>query len=152
LKPLRKIFIILLVLSGLSFSVFSQGSAMAVAIPRVSATIVEPGTITSNFGDGVVIFAGTVILTPVRGHTKTSSLSLPVSTGSFTGAFFCVAGTNTGYNFTIDVPSSPVSINNGGTSMKITSFTSEPALNARSDMIAGVFVSVTPLDVTVNYN
>jgi hypothetical protein len=151
LKTIVKIIAILLILIGLSFSGFSQGSAIAVANSSVNATIVEPGSITSDLGNGIVIFAGTVILTPVRAHIRSGSLSLPVSTGSFTGAFFCVSG-STGYNFTIDVPSSPLSINAGTTSMKITSFTSEPALNARSEMIAGVYVSVTPLDVTVNYN
>jgi hypothetical protein len=151
LKTIGNICTILLVLLGFSFSVFSQGSAIAVASPRVSATIVEPGSITSDQGDGIVIFAGTVILTPLRSHVRSATLSLPVATGSFTGAFFCVSG-STGYNFTIDVPSSPLTINNGPNSMRITSFTSEPALSARSDMIAGVYVSVTPLDVTVNYN
>ena len=146
-----KIFTILLVLSGLSFSVFSQGESMALATAGVSATIVEPGSITTDLGNGTLILAGQVVVTPVRAHGKSASLNLPVATGSFTAAFFSVAG-NTGYTITINVPSSPLTFYNGANSMTITSFTSEPSLNAGSDMIAGVYVSASPLKVTVNYN
>ena len=146
-----KTFSILLIFTLLSIHGFSQGTAMAVANAGVSATVVEPGTITSDIGDGVAIMAGTVVLTPVRSYSKSGSLSLPVSTGAFTGAFFFISGTG-GYTFTINVPTSPLTINNGTSSVKVTSFMPEPALNARSEMIAGVYVSFTPLDVTVNYN
>jgi hypothetical protein len=151
MKTMIKCFATFLILSGISFSVFSQGTAMAVANTGVSATIVEPGSLTTDVGNGIVILSASVVFTPVRTRRKAGGLSLPVTTGSFTGAFFCVSGTE-GYTFTINVPTSPLAINNGTSAMKITSFASEPALSARSEMIAGVYVSVTPFDVTVNYN
>ena len=151
MKSMLKIFTILLVLSGLSFSVFSQGASIALATAGVSATIVEPGSITTDLGNGTLILAGQVVVTPVRARGKSAGLILPVSTGSYTAAFFSLAGT-TGYTITINVPSSPLIFHNGANSMKITSFTSEPSLNAGSDMIAGVYVSATPFMVTVNYN
>ena len=151
LKTMVKIISFLLVLSGLSFSVFSQGTSMAVANAGASATVIEPVSVTSDLGNGTIIFAGTVLLTPVQAHAKSGSISLPVSTGSFTGAFFNIAGT-AGYTFTINVSSSPLIIHNGANTLKITSFNSEPALIAGPDMIAGVYVSYTPLNVTVNYN
>jgi hypothetical protein len=36
--------------------------------------------------------------------------------------------------------------------MEVTDFTSDPAQNAGSELIAGVFVSISPANVTVNYN
>jgi hypothetical protein len=146
-----KILSILLFLGGLSFSVYSQGSAIAVATAGVSATIVEPGIIPSDAGNGVVIVSASLVLAPVKTRLSSGCLSLPIRTGSFTGVFFCVSG-NEGYTFSINVPSTPMTVMNGTNVMEITSFTTESALNARSEKIAGVYVSVSPFDVTVNYN
>jgi len=151
LKPIVKIFPILLILSLLSLYLFSQGTTFVLSTAGASATIVEPGSITSDFGNGFIMIAGTVELTPVRAHGKSGSLTLPVTTGSITVAFFNISGT-AGYTFTINLPASPLTIHNGANTMKVTSFKSEPALNAGPEMIAGVYVSVTPMDITVNYN
>jgi hypothetical protein len=145
---MAKIFIILLLLSGLSFSVFSQGTDIAVANASASATIVEPSSITGNLA---IIIAGTVVLTPSMAHEKSGSLYLPFATGTFTAASFYIPGSE-GSTLTVHVPSSPLIIRHGSITMKVTSFNSDPALNESPDMIAGVYVSVTPLYVTINYN
>jgi hypothetical protein len=153
LKTLEKFIPILLVLNLLSSCIFSQGSTFAVATVNssASANIIEPGSITSDLGNGFLMIAGTVELTPIRTHGRSGSLTLPVTSGSITVAFFNVSG-SPGYTFTINIPASPLTVHNGPSTMKVTSFRSEPALNAGPDMIAGVYVSVTPMDITVNYN
>jgi hypothetical protein len=135
---------------------FAQGNASATIISPVSARITEPvgisKSIHSFYGSGAVIFSFTVEITPTGGSKGFGgSITLPVTTGVITAAFFPISGFE-GYTFTVFLPSSPLMIHNGTNEMLVTSLTSEQALGTDPEMIAGVFVSVTPTNVMVNYN
>jgi hypothetical protein len=122
---------------------------------KASVTIVEPvsvsTTLNTDFGNGTVIVAGSVELTPVGSHSKKGNIVLPVSMGTFTAYTYYFTGLE-GYNYTVSFPASPMIINKGPQAMEVANFVSNPVMNSGSDLIAGVFVSVTPANVTVNYN
>ncbi|QHS58121.1 DUF4402 domain-containing protein [Chitinophaga agri] len=148
--------------------------AQETASATVTATIVTPISITKdvdmNFGNVAVqsTTAGTVVLTPAGTRTRTGGVTLPTTAGTVTAASFTVAGT-TGYTYTITLPTTPLTITSGANTMTVTAFTSDPSgtgtltggsqvlnvgatLNVSAGQPAGVYVSGTPFDVTVNYN
>jgi hypothetical protein len=84
-------------------------------------------------------------------RSKAGNVKLPVTYGTFTIASFYNTGA-TGYNYTITVPSEPLTIVSGTRRMKFNSFDSDPTLGSGPGLAAGVFVTVTPFNVTVNYN
>jgi hypothetical protein len=131
---------------------FSQISS---AVTPVSATVVEPITITKsvalNFESVAIIIAGSVELVPLDARGSSATINLPVTSGTFTAASFVVAG-STAYTYKITVPSSPVEVAQGKDKLIVRSFDSDPILNPDSELLAGVFVSVSPMNVTVNYN
>lgn len=146
----------ILLFGSLNSGSFAQGNASASINSSVSARITEPvgisKSIHSFYGSGAVIFSFTVEITPT-GHNKGfgGSITLPVTTGVITAAFFPISGFE-GYTFTVFLPSSPLMIHSGTNEMLVTSLSSEQALGTDPEMIAGVFVSVTPTNVMVNYN
>lgn len=149
-------FLFILLLGCLHTGSFAQGNASAIINSPVSARITEPvgisKSIHSYYGNGAVIFSFIVEITPSDGQKGFGgSITLPVTTGVITAAFFPISGFE-GYTFTVFLPSSPLMIHNGTNEMLVTSLTSEQALGADLEMIAGVFVSVTPTNVIVNYN
>jgi len=153
LKTFAKYFSILLILNGLYGNAHSQVNIEAGA--GVTATIVQPvsysKTVNTDFGNVALIFAGTVRMTPAGDQKEKGTIVLPVSSGVFTAATYYFTGT-AGYTLTISYPTSPMIIKSGSNSMEVASFISDPASITGSNLIAGVFVSVTPSNVTVNYN
>lgn len=144
---------IILFLSGLSLNVVSQVPSTAGA--GITATIVQPvsysKTVNTENGNVAIILSWIVEMTPVGDASKKGDIVLPVSSGTFTASAYSFSGA-TGYSYTVSVPTSPIIIKSGSNSMKVASFISNPTKNSGSDLIAGVFVSVTPSNVTVNYN
>jgi hypothetical protein len=160
-----------LLLAGIATSTQAQETANATA----TATIVTPIGITRvlhmNFGNVAVqsTTGGTVVLSPASGRTKTGGVTLPATAGTVTAASFTVTGTGT-YAYTVTLPSTDHTISDGTNNMIVNTFTSNPSgangaltagtqtllvgatLNVGAAQPAGVYVSVTPFDVTVNYN
>jgi hypothetical protein len=149
-------FYITFVLVGIDNCVFAQGHASAGTNSAVSANITEPvgisKSVISNNASGARIISFIVETKPIGAHkTQGGSITLPIYTGVMTVAFFPISSFE-GYTFTVLIPSSPLIIHAGTTEMQVISLTSEPVLGTDPDMIAGVFVSVSPLNVIVNYN
>ncbi len=147
----KSLIFILLFTFTISFVYSQEGSSGT----RISATVVEPITVTKsvdlNFESVAIIIAGSVELVPSSASAVMSDIILPVSTGTFTAASFVVAGT-TAYSYKITVPPSPMEVPNGNSKLIVRSFDSDPILNPETELLAGVFVSVSPMNVTVNYN
>jgi hypothetical protein len=154
-RVLLSVFLVL-VSGSLNSGCFAQGNASVSLNTTVSANIAEPvgisKSINSFYGSGAVIFSFIVEVQPTGIHqVSAGDIVLPSATGVITAAFFPISGFD-GYTFTVLLPSSPLLIHKGTTEMQVTSLTSESALGTDPDMIAGVFVSVTPMNVIVNYN
>lgn len=164
------ILILITLLVGFSITSYSQATATTTA----TATIVTPISITKtvdmNFGNVAVQAAtgGTVILDPAGSRTSTGGVTLPATTGTVSAASFTING-NSSYTYSITLPSSAVTLTNGAATMTATTFTSTPSatgtltagtqtltvgatLNVGAAQTAGVYVSGTPFNVTVNYN
>lgn len=163
----------------LAFSLFILGPlagfAQATASATATATIVTPISITKtvdmNFGNVAVQTTpgGTVVLTPAGVRTATGGVTLPsTSIGTVTAASFDIAGQGV-YTYSITLPSSALTITSGSNTMTVTNFTSTPSgtgtltagaqtlkvgatLNVAAAQPAGLYVSGTAFDVTVNYN
>ena len=170
---MKKIFTSAGILLVILFLNLSSLFAQSVANANIAATIVTPISISKtldvNFGNvSVSGTAGTVILTPTGTRTATGGVSLPTTTGTLTAATFTISGQGT-YTYAITLPSSPVTITNGGNVMTINNFTSSTlgagtlsagsqtltvgaTLNIAGNQPAGTYVSPTPFNVTVNYN
>ena len=151
MKNLVKIIFILLALNGLSGTANCQVSAQSDA--GVAATIVEPATfsktINSDFGHVTLIVAESVKMVSSGNRSRKGTIVLPFASGTFTAAIYSSAG-SAGSTCTVSYPLSPFTIKSGNNTMQVAS--SEPVLTAGSDMIAGVYVSVTHSNVTINYN
>jgi hypothetical protein len=147
-----KIFTIFLVIIGLSGDLYSQSSAPA----NCTATIVEPATLTKSidkiYGDEVLIISTKVTMSPVTKGSKTDNIALPVSSGIITVASFHLSGPG-GYSYTFSLQPEPLTLKVGSKDMQVVSSSCESNFNTGNDgLIAGVFVSVSPNNVTVNYN
>jgi hypothetical protein len=122
---------------------------------RVSAAVVEPITVTRSvdldFESVAIIIAGSVELVPSHVRAQSAQIVLPVTSGTFTAASFFM-NSSTAYTYKITVPESPVIIPSAKGNLLVRSFESDPILTKDSEFLAGVFVSVSPLNVTVNYN
>lgn len=170
MKTLRTLIVITIAVFGFSATSFGQETASASA----TSTIVTPISITKdvdmNFGNVAVQSStgGTVVLAPAGTRTKTSGVTLPVTTGTVTAASFTVGGSGS-YTYSITLPSSAVTIKSGSNTMTVTNFTSTPSgtgqlssgsqtlnvgatLNVSAGQPAGTYTTETPFDVTVNYN
>ncbi|UZJ63894.1 DUF4402 domain-containing protein [Sphingobacterium sp. KU25419] len=162
----------LLVLTGFA----NTTSAQEVASATATATIVTPISITKdvdmNFGNVAVqsTSGGTVVLAPGGSRTPSGGVTLPTTAGTVTAASFTVNGTGA-YTYSITLPSSALTVSSGANTMTVTDFTSDPTvivggaltagtqtlnvgatLNVAAAQPAGLYVSATPFDVTVNYN
>lgn len=167
----NKIIAISAVLVLFAMHSFAQETATATA----TATIVTPISITKtvdmNFGNVAVqsTTGGTVVLAPDGTRTQTGGVTLPVTPGTVTAASFTVNGQGT-YTYAITLPSTALNLSDGAShTMTVTAFTSTPSgtgaltagtqtlnvggtLNVGAAQTAGVYVSATPFNVTVNYN
>ena len=124
-----------------------------------------------NFGNVAInsTTAGTVVLAPAGTRTSTGGVTLPATAGTVAAAEFNVTGANN-YTFSITLPSTSHEIKSGSNTMSVTGFTSTPTptgtlsatgsatvkvgatLNVSAGQAAGTYTSVTPFEVTVNYN
>lgn len=152
-KFMYKVYILIFIFALCSIESIAQGG---VSGSHVSAAVVEPITIPKsvdlNFESVAIIIAGSVEMIPLHVKNKSANgITLPVSSGTFTAASFFISST-TAYTYKISVPQSPLEVTNGNNTLVVRSFDSDPILNPDSDLLAGVFVSVSPVNVTVNYN
>ena len=166
-----KFFAIAILFSGVSVISSAQVTATATA----SSTIVTPigitKTVDMNFGNVAInsTTPGTVVLAPAGTRTSTGGVTLPATVGTVAAAEFNVTGANN-YTFSITLPSTSHEIKSGSNTMSVTGFTSTPTptgtlsatgsatvkvgatLNVSAGQAAGTYTSVTPFEVTVNYN
>ena len=166
-----KFFAVAILFSGVSVISSAQVTATATA----SSTIVTPigitKTVDMNFGNVAInsTTAGTVVLAPAGTRTSTGGVTLPATAGTVAAAEFNVTGANN-YTFSITLPSTSHEIKSGSNAMSVTGFTSTPTptgtlsatgsatvkvgatLNVSAGQAAGTYTSVTPFEVTVNYN
>ncbi len=146
---------------------FAQETATATIVTPISIT----KTVDMNFGNVAVqsTTGGTVVLAPDGTRTQTGGVILPVTPGTVTAASFTVNGQGT-YTYAITLPSTALNLSDGAShTMTVTAFTSTPSgtgaltagtqtlnvggtLNVGAGQTAGVYVSATPFNVTVNYN
>jgi hypothetical protein len=142
--------LLLLLVNSLGFSQIITTNNM-----RASASVVQPITINKavdlNSESVAIIIAGSVELVPTESQGSATSIMVPVTTGTFTAASFFLSGT-TAYTYKVSVPASPVEVKSGGRDFVVRSFDSDPILNKDSDLLAGVHVMVSSMNVTVNYN
>ena len=166
-----KFFAVAILFSGVSVISSAQVTATATA----SSTIVTPigitKTVDMNFGNVAInsTTEGTVVLAPAGTRTSTGGVTLPATAGTVAAAEFNVTGANN-YTFSITLPSTSHEIKSGSNTMSVTGFTSTPTptgtlsatgsatvkvgatLNVSAGQAAGTYTSVTPFEVTVNYN
>ena len=166
-----KFFAVAILFSGVSVISSAQVTATATA----SSTIVTPigitKTVDMNFGNVAInsTTAGTVVLAPAGTRTSTGGVTLPATAGTVAAAEFNVTGAND-YTLSITLPSTSHEIKSGSNTMSVTGFTSTPTptgtlsatgsaivkvgatLNVSAGQAAGTYTSVTPFEVTVNYN
>ena len=166
---MKKLFVISVVVLGFFSTTFGQVSGTATASATIITPIAISKTIDMNFGNvAVSAVAGTVVLSPASGRTKTGGVTLPIVSGTISAASFNVTGLGS-YTYTITLPSTPLTISSGANTMTVNSFTSTPSgtgtlsgglqvlnvgatLNVGVNQAAGVYTSATPFSVTVNYN
>jgi hypothetical protein len=154
----------------------SAANAQATASATASATIITPITITKtvdlDFGNvAVSATSGTVTMAPAGTRTPNGGVTLPAVAGTPAAAAFDVTG-EASYTYAITLPSAPLTITSGSNTMTVDQFTSNPSatgtlsagtpgtetinvgatLNVGASQAAGVYISLTPFDVTVNYN
>ena len=165
-----KFFAVAILFSGVSV----MASAQVTATAKASSTIVTPIGITNtknmDFGNVAINASagGTVVLAPAGTRTSTGGVTLPATAGTVAAAEFNVTGANN-YTFSITLPSTSHEIKSGSNTMSVTGFTSTPTptgtlsagsaivkvgatLNVSAGQAAGTYTSVTPFEVTVNYN
>lgn len=149
---MNKLIILVLIMIGINADLLSQTSASASAKANIIQPINIASTLEVNLGTVAVIVAGEIEVVRTVAQKGSAAISLPCSNiGTFTAASFFMESTSS-YAFTIEVPPSPLEIKDGNRTMIVNSWKSDPILNPESGLIAGVYVSVSPLNLTVNYN
>ena len=128
MKTLTKFFPVMITFIGLTIGAFSQVTRTAEA--SITAKIVESVNV-SNTG---LADAGSVAI---------MLIILPETNGTTTAATYYYKGT-VGYSYS----DSPLIFKRG----TIASFIIDPVLAAGPNLIAGVYVSISPSNSTVNYN
>ena len=169
MKNMKKVIVLIVLLSGFAVSSFAQATAYAPA----SATIVTPISISitadMNFGNiAVGSTGGTVILTPAGSRSATGGITLPAIIGTVSAASFTVSGSQS-YTYVITLPST-LDVTHGSDIMTLSTFTSTPSatgtlgsggtqtLNVGATITvagtqpAGTYTNTTGFPVTVNYN
>lgn len=148
--------------------------AQAQASATCTVTIVSPITIQKeddmNFGNvSVNNSAGTVTLSPLGNRIVNGGVTLPNSTGPVMAASFQVNGM-AHYTYDITLPGSDLTLASGSNTMTMNAFTSFPATGGMLDntgkqvlnvgatlfvtgnQAPGLYISVSPFTVNVNYN
>jgi hypothetical protein len=125
-----------------------------------------------NFGNVAInsTTPGTVVLAPAGTRTSTGGVTLPATAGTVAAAEFNVTGAdNYTFSITLPLPSTSHEIKSGSNTMSVTDFTSTPTptgtlsagsatvkvgatLHVSAGQAVGTYTSVTPFEVTVNYN
>ena len=166
-----KFFAVAILFSGVSVMASAQVTATATATSTIVTPIGITNTKNMDFGNVAINASagGTVVLTPAGTRTSTGGVTLPATVGTVTAAEFSVTGANN-YTFSITLPSTSHEIKSGSNTMSVTDFTSTPTptgalsatgsatvkvgatLNVSAGQAAGTYTSVTPFEVTVNYN
>jgi hypothetical protein len=123
---------------------------------RAKATVIEPIVDTKyvdlNFASMSIVVAGSVELISRDVLNSSPNITLPVTAmGTFTALSYVVSGT-TAYTYKITVPKTPMEVTIGNKTMVARSLDTDPMLYAGDELLAGVFVSFSPMNVTVNYN
>ena len=169
---MRKIILVFLaIVMVVSFSnkLMAQVTATATATATIITPIAITKTVDMNFGNvAVTSVAGAVILAPAGTRTTTGGVTLPATARTVTAASFNVTGIE-GYTYAITLPITDHTISNGTNNMIVNAFTSTPSgtgkltagaqpvtvgatLNVGVAQVAGTYTSVTPFNVSVNYN
>lgn len=163
--------ILAIFLTTCSTTAFAQATATATATGTVITTIGITKMVDMNFGNAAVQAStgGTVVMTPVGVRSATGGVTLPTNTGTVTAASFAITGQGN-YTYAITLPSTDLPITSGSNTMTVNTFNSSPAatgilsvqgtqtlnvgatLNVAAGQAAGLYVSATPFNVTVNYN
>ncbi|QJB30727.1 DUF4402 domain-containing protein [Chitinophaga oryzae] len=174
---MKKVLLLMVIVSAI-FAGKAVAQTSATATANASATIITPITLTKTLDMNFGILAssaipGTLKLSPAGIRTTTGGVSTLPTTGTVTPALFSVAGENN-YTYAITLPIIPIVLNNAsvpGAFMLATSFTSSPsvitgglltggsqALNVGATLFvgpnqpAGIYNTLLPFPVTVNYN
>lgn len=169
---MKKILLFSIIMIAFTAGAFAQPST---ATATATATIVTPisishvtGTDTElSFGNIIAdADGGTVVITPAGGRTL-NGLTSPSITGTISAASFTVTGVD-GATYAISLPGNHT-INSGGNSMVVDTFTSNPSgtgtltggtealtvgatLNVGLAQPAGTYTNAGGFAVTVNYN
>ena len=176
MKTTIKIFSLAIAIIGFSATSFAQNgvSATATATSNIIAPIAITNNANMNFGNIAVLSneAGTVVLAPAGGRTRTGGVTLPSNNGTVAAAQFTITGA-TGYTYAVTLPSDPTTVTSGINNMTVNAFTSTTdgtgtltgtltggssilkvgaTLNVGAGQAAGTYISETPFTVTVNYN
>lgn len=171
---MKNVFVLLLLIAASSTSLFSQAeaSATATATAEIIQAIEIDKTADMNFGDIAVsaTVGGSVTLAPDGSRTPDGGVTLPATAGTVTAASFLVTGVPE-YAYSITLPTDHTIVHtNTIDEMELQDFTSDPEDDGELDgdgeqvvnvgaklliaagQAAGVYTSVTPFTVTVNYN
>lgn len=172
MKNMKKVLAAVVALIGFTTASNAQSTATATATANIVTPISISKTVDMNFGNiAVTSTAGSVILAPDGGRTKSGGVTLPAVAGTVTAASFTVSGT-ANYAYNITFPTTAVALINGSNSMNATDFLSSlggsgsngslsgtgsqvvtmgATLAVAASQAAGSYVS-DPFNVTVNYN
>lgn len=174
MKNLTKLFVTAIVLLFFGAASFAQVTASASATATIITPIAIAKTVDMNFGNLYVSLAtgGTVILTPAGVRSFTGNIGFPVLSGTITAASFTVTGlADATYSIALPAGSLTLTHSLGTATMIVDTWTSTPTvaaggvltagtqtlnvgatLHVTAAQLTGVYVSLTPFDVTVNYN
>jgi hypothetical protein len=155
---MKRILIIICFFTAIAGKTVAQ---QVTADAGVTATVVEPVSLSkaaeAEYNNVAVVMYAEVSLTLLNNpKNPKKSFTMPATTGTYTMFSYHMTGSNSseGYTFTVTLPKIPIRLSKSsdGKTMKVVSFASDPIINPGSGMIAGVYVSVSPENVTVNYN
>lgn len=168
MKQTIKLFVISVVMLTFSAATFAQATATATASATIVTPLVINKTVDLNFGNLYVspLTGGTAVVTPGGVRSQTLGVGLAPG-GTVAAASFTVTGT-AGAVYTITLPTADHAISNGTQQMVVNTFLSSPAatgtltggtstltvgatLNVAAAQATGLYTSVTPFNVTVNY-
>jgi hypothetical protein len=177
MRKINSIIAIIAVSMAVSTTAFAQETATA----ATSSNVIAPISIASSnngllFGNMAVKSGsvGTVTLNPTTGLRETSNVTLPASNeGTVHAATFAVGG-QTGYTYSIQLPTEDFNLTDGGTgedanTMVVTDVVSDAetgtldsegtqtisvgaTLKVASDQATGAYTNADDLSVIVNYN
>jgi len=169
---MKKLFILFIAVVGFGVSTYAQVDATASSTATIVTPIAITKTVDMNFGNVSVNGSlGTVVLAPAGTRSTTGGVTTPATVGTVTAASFDITG-QASYTYSITLPAAPVTLThtNAVNTMTASTFTSSPTptgtlsvggtqtitvgatLNVAGSQLAGVYATLTPFTVTVNYN